>query len=79
MASRRLKRDRCFTTEYTPRVDTQPGLDWIATNTVVSLLGRYVPDRRGVLADVANRFAPWPRSAASAQRKRERWQSPVQI
>ena len=34
MASRRLKSDRFFTTDFTPRVYTQLGMDWIADNYV---------------------------------------------
>ena len=33
MASRRLKSDRFFTTDFTPAVYTPEGLDWIADNT----------------------------------------------
>jgi len=38
MASRRLKSDRFFTTDFTPRVYTQTGMDWIAHNTFSTVL-----------------------------------------
>ena len=34
MASRRLKSDRFFTTDYRPEVYTQVGLDWVADNDI---------------------------------------------
>ena len=38
MASRRLNSDRFFTTDYTPRVYTRAGLDWIDDNDMTSVL-----------------------------------------
>jgi Animal haem peroxidase len=61
MASRRLKSDRFFTTDYTPRVYTQPGLDWIADNDMSSVLLRHFPDLVPALRRVDNAFAPWGR------------------
>jgi len=43
MAPRRLASDRFFTTDYTPRVYTRAGLEWIDDTTM----------------DVANAFQPW--------------------
>ena len=61
MASRRLESDRFFTTDYTPQVYTQVGLDWIDANGMSSLLLRHYPRVAAVLRHVKNAFAPWPR------------------
>jgi hypothetical protein len=61
MATRRLKSDRFFTTDYCPEVYTQPGLDWIDQNNMVTILQRHCPKLGGILARVKNAFAPWPR------------------
>jgi hypothetical protein len=59
MASRRLKSDRFFTTDYTPDVYTQAGLDWIETNDLRSVLARHHPGLRPALVGIENAFAPW--------------------
>jgi Animal haem peroxidase len=61
MASRRLNSDRFFTTDYTPRIYTQAGLDWIDDNDMSSLLLRHFPSLLPSLRNVENAFAPWPR------------------
>lgn len=61
MASRRLKSDRFFTTDYTPRVYTQAGMDWINDNDMTSILLRHYPELTGTLRGVKNAFAPWPK------------------
>jgi hypothetical protein len=71
MASRRLKSDRFFTTDFTPRVYTQTGMDWIANNTFSSVLLRHAPGLGRALRGVNNAFAPWPRSAAENVRRHE--------
>ena len=43
MASRRLKSDRFFTRDYTPKLYTQAGLDWINDNSMVTVLLRHFP------------------------------------
>jgi hypothetical protein len=63
MASRRLKSDRFFTTDYTPAVYTQVGLDWIDDNDMKSVLIRHYPVLTPAIQDVANVFAPWDRIA----------------
>ncbi len=60
MASRRLKSDRFFTTDFTPRVYTQTGMNWIADNTFSTVLVRHAPALNSALARVDNAFAPWP-------------------
>ncbi len=63
MASRRLNSDRFFTVDYTPRVYTQIGLDWIADNDMSSVLLRHYPALWPALRGVKNAFAPWSRTA----------------
>jgi hypothetical protein len=60
MASRRLKSDRFFTNDFTPRVYTQTGMSWIADNTFATVLLRHAPALGPALARVNNAFAPWP-------------------
>jgi len=59
MASRRLKSDRFFTTEWTPKVYTQVGMDWLNSNNMSSVLLRHYPDLAPALHGVKNAFAPW--------------------
>ncbi|MDQ3623561.1 MAG: peroxidase, partial [Verrucomicrobiota bacterium] len=41
MASRRLKSDRFFTTDYRPEIYTRTGMDWIENNDMTSVLLRH--------------------------------------
>ena len=59
MASRRLKSDRFFTTDYTPKVYTEAGLKWIEENSMRSVLLRHFPELAPALEGVDNPFAPW--------------------
>ncbi|NCJ08751.1 peroxidase [Synechococcales cyanobacterium C] len=61
MASRRLNSDRFFTTDYTPEVYTPEGLQWIANNTLTSVLLRQFPQLAPALRQSKNAFAPWQR------------------
>jgi hypothetical protein len=61
MASRRLKSDRFFTTDYTPQVYTRAGMDWINENGMLNILLRHYPELAPVLRGVKNAFAPWQR------------------
>src|SRR5260370_10425478 len=62
MASRRLNSDRFFTTDYTPAVYTQAGLDWINDNSMTSVLLRHYPQLRPALGSVPNAFIPLVRT-----------------
>ncbi|CAM04276.1 animal haem peroxidase [Saccharopolyspora erythraea NRRL 2338] len=62
MASRRLNSDRFLTDYYTPAVYTQAGLDWVADNSMSTVLLRHHPQLRSSLASVVNAFAPWTTS-----------------
>ena len=59
MASRRLKSDRFFTTDYTPRRYTEEGLRWVADRTFASLLARHFPELAPSLDKVENGFHSW--------------------
>jgi hypothetical protein len=59
MASRRLKSDRFFTTDYTPRLYTETGLRWIADNTMISVLLRHYPELAPALEGLENGFSSW--------------------
>jgi len=63
MASRRLKSDRFFTIDYTPKVYTQTGLDWVNENGMSSVLLRHYPSLAPALRGVKNAFMPWRRVA----------------
>jgi hypothetical protein len=65
MAPRRLKSDRFFTTDFTPQVYTQVGLDWIADNDMSTVLLRHLPQLRPALRGVTNAFSPWNAAGAS--------------
>jgi hypothetical protein len=64
MASRRLKSDRFYTRDYTPKLYTRCGIDWINENTMRSVLLRHYPQLARALDGVENAFAPWKRAAA---------------
>lgn len=59
MASRRLKSDRFFTTDWTSKMYTQVGMDWINSNDMSTVLLRHYPDLAPALRGVKNAFAPW--------------------
>lgn len=62
MASRRLNSDRFFTTDYTPTVYTQTGLDWVANNGMSTVVLRHCPSLAPFFRSVKNPFAPWSRA-----------------
>ena len=59
MAPRRLKSDRFLTTDYTPEVYTQEGLNWVADNTMGTVLLRHFPALQASLRGASNAFMPW--------------------
>lgn len=59
MASRRLKSDRFFTNDYTPEVYTEQGIEWVARNSMSSVLLRHHPELAPALDGVENAFGPW--------------------
>jgi hypothetical protein len=64
MAPRRLKSDRFFTTDYTPRMYTRGGLRWVDDNSMVTVLRRHFPELEPALRGVTNAFTPWNRVRA---------------
>ena len=59
MAGRRIKSDRFLTTDFTPEVYTQAGIDWVENNGMVSVLLRHYPELAPSLHRVPNAFGPW--------------------
>jgi hypothetical protein len=59
MASRRLKSDRFFTTDYTPEIYSRAGLDWVENNGMRTVLLRHYPALAAALYHVPNPFSPW--------------------
>jgi heme peroxidase len=68
MASRRLNSDRFFTVDYTPRVYTQAGLDWIDDNDMITVLLRHYPSLRTAMRGLGNGFHPWHAADATPPR-----------
>ena len=67
MASRRLKSDRFFTTDFTPKVYSEAGLKWIDDNSMRSVLLRHFPELAPALEGVENPFAPWVRTRSGGR------------
>ncbi|KAJ3102341.1 hypothetical protein HDU97_000622 [Phlyctochytrium planicorne] len=59
MASRRLKTDRFFTTDFTPAVYTQAGIDWVQNSSMIDVLKRNFPEVAAQAESVDNVFKPW--------------------
>jgi Animal haem peroxidase len=59
MASRRIKSDRFLTRDYTPKIYTREGLDWIDENSMKTVLLRHFAELEPALRGVSNAFAPW--------------------
>ena len=60
MASRRLKSDRFYTVDFTPRIYTPEGMAWLEDNDMSSVLLRHYPELAPALRNQRNAFAPWP-------------------
>ena len=58
MASRRLKSDRFFSSDYSRDVYTGTGLRWISDATLAKVLVRHYPELRPVIR-WDNAFKPW--------------------
>jgi heme peroxidase/catalase len=59
MASRRLQSDRFLTVDFRPEVYSPFGMDWIANNSMTSLILRHCPELGSVLPRTQSAFAPW--------------------
>jgi Animal haem peroxidase len=61
MASRRLKSDRFFTTDFRPEVYTQTGIDWVTKTKMKDVILRHYPELGPALDGMPNAFLPWHR------------------
>jgi hypothetical protein len=61
MASRRLKSDRFFTTDFRPEVYTQTGIDWVNNTKMKDVILRHYPELGPALEGMPNAFLPWHR------------------
>jgi hypothetical protein len=59
MASRRLKSDRFFTDDFKREMYTDFGLDYVAKNTMLTVLTRHYPALAPILEGKENAFKPW--------------------
>jgi hypothetical protein len=68
MATRRLKSDRFFTSDFTAKTYTKAGLDWIENTSIGTVVLRHYPELGPALAGVKNGFAPWNTVTADSPR-----------
>jgi hypothetical protein len=59
MASRRLKSDRFFTTEFTPDIYSEEGMRWVQDTTFTDVLLRHFPEMEPALLSGKSPFTPW--------------------
>ena len=72
MASRRLKSDRFFTTDFNADVYTGVGFDWVNNTSMKDVILRHYPELTPALEGVERVFAPWPKLGAPAPDKPNR-------
>lgn len=63
MASRRLKSDRFFTSDFRPEIYTQAGYDWVVNNGMADVLRRHCPALQPHFEGLTNVFFPWQKGA----------------
>ncbi|MGK5169475.1 peroxidase family protein [Geodermatophilus sp. CPCC 205761] len=68
MASRRLNSDRFLTQDFTPAVYTAAGMEWLAENTMASVILRHHPELRAAMRSAPNAFTPWQRPSPGTGR-----------
>jgi len=59
MASRRLQSDRFLTVDFRPEIYSPFGMDWIANNTMTSVIQRHCPELATAMPRGLSAFAPW--------------------
>jgi hypothetical protein len=64
IAPRRLRSDRFFTADFTPEIYTKIGLDWIANNSMSTVLLRHFPGLRPAIGNRTNAFVPWDKTCS---------------
>jgi Animal haem peroxidase len=67
MASRRLKSDRFFTTDFRPEVYTQTGIDWVNKTKMKDVILRHYPELTPALEGMPNAFLPWHKVGPDGQ------------
>jgi hypothetical protein len=67
MASRRLKSDRFFTTDFRPEVYTQTGIDWVTKTKMKDVILRHYPELTPALEGMPNAFLPWHKVSPEGQ------------
>jgi hypothetical protein len=70
MASRRLKSDRFFTTDFRPEVYTQTGIDWVNKTKMKDVILRHYPELEPALDGLPNAFLPWNKVDGSVKDSR---------
>jgi hypothetical protein len=65
MASRRLKSDRFFTTDFRPEVYTETGIRWVNRTKMKDVILRHYPELEPALEGMPNAFLPWHRVAGA--------------
>jgi len=59
MASRRLQSDRFLTVDFRPEIYSPLGMDWIANNSMRTVIQHHFPELATLMPRDANAFAPW--------------------
>jgi hypothetical protein len=67
MASRRLKSDRFFTTDFRPEVYTETGIKWVTHTKMKDVLLRHYPELEPALDGLPNAFLPWNKVSADGK------------
>jgi Animal haem peroxidase/Catalase len=68
MASRRLQSDRFLTVDFRPEIYSPVGMDWVAQNSMTSVILRHCPDVAALLPRGQSAFAPWRAAAPPSGR-----------
>jgi Animal haem peroxidase/Catalase len=68
MASRRLQSDRFLTADFRPEIYSPVGMDWVAQNSMTSVILRHCPDVAALLPRGQSAFAPWRAAAPPSGR-----------
>lgn len=61
MASRRLKSDRFFTSDFNDEIYTPAGMQWIRDTLMSDVIARHMPVLADKVQRVKNAFFPWPK------------------
>lgn len=59
MASRRLQSDRFLTVDFRPEIYSPLGMEWIANNSMRTVIQHHFPELATLMPRDANAFAPW--------------------